>query len=948
MNKVFTKIKECPPDKILNPETNNCVLKSGAIGKKILANIANSIIITPKQIECPPDKILNPDTNKCVLKTGAIGKKILSQLLLLSKDLKEKSKDLKDKKSKDLKDKKSKDLKDKKSKDLKDKKSKDLKDEKSKDLKDKKSKDLKEKSKHLKDKKSKDLKDTKSKDLKDKKSKDLKEKSKDLKDKKSKDLKDTKSKDLKDKKSKDLKDKFDNELIHIYKSKCENKFDKPYLGGINTLNKLLNSCFYEDHDLIKNNFKTFIDKSDKSIQEYLKIILDNTIYVSLNTFLEKLNLNIYSFINKYIDYNDDNRTICICTLNLNDKNSWIINYVIFMIKFITNEKLKVKISNKEYNILDTLKNNDILLFIDDCYYNDNNFKETFNENNWHQIKNRNDIIFYFMIPYISNNAITSIINIYDKYVKPVNGNIIFSEHVIINEINTIIDVRGIKLLNLFYGDRKDFTFGNKFMIYFQHSIENENLIIKPIYSGIIANTNNAKLIKDSNFFNIEFSFIKKKIFYTFEIIPIINNCNSYLCNGIIKNDCEYDMYKKLNQLENPKLKNNNIILGNTKNKTDYITEKSVIEKTFGKPDKNIFNTLFKKTFNLFPLDHSFDENAIQKFINKSAPDFKNICKKIIKKTEHISFEKFILIINKIIYELLNFYIDNNLLIKDRPIFIYLTHHKRLNNILEKSNYWLYKYINQFIIYLTNNKILVKLISSLDDVSVYNNDLIILIDDCIYSGEQMSITVNNILIKTFKKLNIFLLVPFISSIGHNKILTAFKDNFFLKKSNLIFSKYTYKPLILSNVLSKEEINIFIKYYGNFYLTDLSDIPKLSLIYFDHKLADIVSTITPFYIGVVPSEENFNILSKLKYSTILINKNPNTNLTINPTIDIIPLIKNCSYYIDNINLMSPKCPAPPYKKTFKSFILTIKELNKNIRNTSLSLKKNKKYNKKNKSL
>lgn len=28
--------KECPDDKIINPETGRCVLKTGAIGKKLL------------------------------------------------------------------------------------------------------------------------------------------------------------------------------------------------------------------------------------------------------------------------------------------------------------------------------------------------------------------------------------------------------------------------------------------------------------------------------------------------------------------------------------------------------------------------------------------------------------------------------------------------------------------------------------------------------------------------------------------------------------------------------------------------------------------------------------------------------------------------------------------------------------------------------------------------
>ena len=72
----------CPPNKILNPVTRKCVLKTGAIGKKLLAApIPNAVPIPNVGVEgapCPPNKILNPVTRKCVLKTGAIGKKLLA------------------------------------------------------------------------------------------------------------------------------------------------------------------------------------------------------------------------------------------------------------------------------------------------------------------------------------------------------------------------------------------------------------------------------------------------------------------------------------------------------------------------------------------------------------------------------------------------------------------------------------------------------------------------------------------------------------------------------------------------------------------------------------------------------------------------------------------------------------------------------------------------------
>jgi tRNA A-37 threonylcarbamoyl transferase component Bud32 len=65
----------CPDDKILNPQTNRCVKKTGKIGKKLL----NKSKPNQNQPPCPDDKILNPETNRCVKKTGKIGKKLLNK-----------------------------------------------------------------------------------------------------------------------------------------------------------------------------------------------------------------------------------------------------------------------------------------------------------------------------------------------------------------------------------------------------------------------------------------------------------------------------------------------------------------------------------------------------------------------------------------------------------------------------------------------------------------------------------------------------------------------------------------------------------------------------------------------------------------------------------------------------------------------------------------------------
>ena len=71
-------VKDCPENKILNPATNRCVLKTSAIGKKLLKG-EEPIMKEPKQKgkkECPPKKLLNEKTGRCIKNTSANRKKI--------------------------------------------------------------------------------------------------------------------------------------------------------------------------------------------------------------------------------------------------------------------------------------------------------------------------------------------------------------------------------------------------------------------------------------------------------------------------------------------------------------------------------------------------------------------------------------------------------------------------------------------------------------------------------------------------------------------------------------------------------------------------------------------------------------------------------------------------------------------------------------------------------
>ena len=106
MDKASKSKKACEPGKILNPETGNCVLINGRIGKKILKSRGIEVSVSPvrktskspikstrklkvkspmksprklhkKSRICKDDEIINPATGYCAKKNGRLGKQIL-------------------------------------------------------------------------------------------------------------------------------------------------------------------------------------------------------------------------------------------------------------------------------------------------------------------------------------------------------------------------------------------------------------------------------------------------------------------------------------------------------------------------------------------------------------------------------------------------------------------------------------------------------------------------------------------------------------------------------------------------------------------------------------------------------------------------------------------------------------------------------------------------------
>ena len=148
-------------------------------------------------------------------------------------------------------------------------------------------------------------------------------------------------------------------------------------------------------------------------------------------------------------------------------------------------------------------------------------------------------------------------------------------------------------------------------------------------------------------------------------------------------------------------------------------------------------------------------------------------KKIISNTHHISFESFIISFKDLIKKFESYIKTSRLTSKDkksknRPIFIFIDKLKR--DYKQKSNYWLYKLFKELCI---NFEIIT--ISSFTDDKIKTNDFVLFLDDCIYSGQQMSESIFNLKVENDKKFTFFILCSFMTRKGTERIIEAVLKN-----------------------------------------------------------------------------------------------------------------------------------------------------------------------------
>ena len=336
----------------------------------------------------------------------------------------------------------------------------------------------------------------------------------------------------------------------------------------------------------------------------------------------------------------------------------------------------------------------------------------------------------------------------------------------------------------------------------------------------------------------------------------------------------------------------------------------------------------------YPLSYKLNKAAAKQFIDASAPDARSAVRKFIKATTHISFEQFIGYINTNLREVVSFVPDG------RPIFAYID--TLYSNYVTKSNYWIYTYIKS----LAKNKYgkEVDFIESMDDSIVQDNDVILLIDDCIYSGNQMSDTIAAMANTQKKSVQIVLFVSFMSNDGLKLIIETKNTNRKIQNCAFTLPKHQYIIQPLSLYMTVDELVKVMKYYLVHYfklghveqLDAVTSASKHELvkfpIYFDHKLADYLSSFPLIYSGLVPNKHNADILQKLhelkkEEHDMRMFKRKNISelqakiVALEAEFIMYPLISHCDH-IRKPEIARSTCPPPPYKDGYSEFIKMIK--------------------------
>lgn len=300
-------------------------------------------------------------------------------------------------------------------------------------------------------------------------------------------------------------------------------------------------------------------------------------------------------------------------------------------------------------------------------------------------------------------------------------------------------------------------------------------------------------------------------------------------------------------------------------------------------------------------EYSIDQTKKKEFLRLCNASIQHILEKIIDNTVHISFESLFHRLTIMVDELfsqhevistLNFFLgefDNE-------------------DIEQKSNHWIMQIVKDIIKEkYPRQEIKFNIVDKQEIQALDPQSILILPDDCMYSGEQMLANFEAILAPS--KVYIYIFVPYMSSKAWKKIQTRYKSfpRGILRKLESCwifdqdFDTQGRKVWNIDDVVSEAGQDA-IRYFYSFLFWCKSTF----LLYFDHKIADTCSTVTFIYLGLIANEHNRVILKELQQKR---DRNENFD-DLKKKLQYLNFIRGCSETtcFDGIH---PTCPPPPYK-------------------------------------
>tara|TARA_B100001778_G_C18603678_1_gene638599 strand:- start:505 stop:1764 length:1260 start_codon:yes stop_codon:yes gene_type:complete len=345
---------------------------------------------------------------------------------------------------------------------------------------------------------------------------------------------------------------------------------------------------------------------------------------------------------------------------------------------------------------------------------------------------------------------------------------------------------------------------------------------------------------------------------------------------------------------------------------------------------NFINKSEEKENEYYKTEH-YKKSLIYRLLqNPQKSNIKNDLKEFFKHSLHISYNKFKFVLEQNFKELFQYCRINNIkkinVLLNTPQLNQYEYDKYMKSFKEKSQLWMLQHL---YLYMKNKKI--------NDIEVYpnlnldenmdDNSFVLVLDDASYTGLQLMGYITSSF-RNVEDINLkyYILVPYISEQAIENIIEGGFNHRYVAmigltktprkppndKHKCIISKNLQIIKKLDDYLNKEQIvNLFKWYLKEDYLNGNFDkiynsYCKRYPIYFDHKLADRVSSLPYLYSGILPVLGNIVI----KYGKYYVNKDDDEYYDIEEYKYYHNFIENC-HNKNKVVPLNPLCPYPPYK-------------------------------------